>query len=479
MAQPALVTAEQDHQAMMDQLHIKALRPGFSGDESAPNHANYDPAKANPFPDYPDALRLDNGMPITTAQQWWSQRRPQIVEAFEREVVGRIPANVPKVTWHEAASEREFFVLPGGFKGVKATSLVGHADNSAAPGINVDIKAMLVLPEGAKNVPVLVMFGRAGFPAPAAPGEEDLARIDTALKAELVARDPGLAAIFASHPGYRVANAPGFPPPPPESRLQDLIADGWGVMMVDTASIQADDGALLRRGIIGLTNKGQPRKPDDWGALRAWGWGASCALDYLSTRSEVDIKHVGIEGVSRYGKAALITAAFDQRFSMVLIGSSGEGGVKPHRRNWGEAVENLTGMGAYHWMAGNFLKYGGPKNGGDIPVDSPELLALVAPRLAFVSYGVPEKGDAKWLDHQGSFMATVDAGRVWKLLGAKDLGIGNNYKAAQMPPPLTELMDGQLAWRQHIGGHTDAPNMASFIAWADKNMGRQTAMKKP
>jgi hypothetical protein len=129
-------------------------------------------------------------------------------------------------------------------------------------------------------------------------------------------------------------------------------------------------------------NKGQPRKPDDWGSLRAWAWGASRGLDYLETDKSVDAKRVGIEGVSRYGKAALVTMAYDTRFAVVLIGSSGEGGVKLHRRNWGEAVENLTGQGEYHWMAGNFLKYGaeeadfGSKNAGDIPVDAHELLAL-------------------------------------------------------------------------------------------------------
>src|SRR5205823_7411253 len=127
----------------------------------------------------------------------------------------------------------------------------------------------------------------------------------------------------------------------------------------DPVSIQADNGAGLTRGIIGLSNKGQPRKPDDWGALRAWAWGASRGLDYLSTLPEVDPHHVGIEGVSRYGKAALVTMAYDPRFAMVLVGSSGEGGAKPHRRNFGEAVENLTAAGEYHWMAGNFIKYGG------------------------------------------------------------------------------------------------------------------------
>jgi len=166
--------------------------------------------------------------------------------------------------------------------------------------------------------------------------------------------------------------------------------------------------------------------------------------------------------------------AFDTRFAVVLIGSSGEGGAKLHRRNWGEAVENLTGQGEYHWMAGNFMKYGaeegtfGSKNAGDIPVDAHELIALCAPRPTFISYGVPEKGDARWLDHQGSYMAAVAAGPVFRLLGAKDLGTSDDYKTEKMPPVNVGLLDGQLSWRQHDGGHTDGPNWKYFIPWADK-----------
>jgi hypothetical protein len=224
-------------------------------------------------------------------------------------------------------------------------------------------------------------------------------------------------------------------------------------------------------------NKGQPRKPDDWGSLRAWAWGASRALDFLEKDKTIDAKRAGIEGVSRYGKAALVTMAYDQRFAVVLIGSSGEGGAKLHRRNFGEAVENLTGPGEYHWMAGNFLKYGaaeasfGSKNAGDIPVDAHQLLALCAPRLTFVSYGVPEKGDAKWLDQQGSFMAAIAAQPVFRLLGATDLGRSDDYMKEKMPPVNMPLMDGQLAWRQHDGGHTDGPNWKHFIPWVEKHLG--------
>jgi len=205
--------------------------------------------------------------------------------------------------------------------------------------------------------------------------------------------------------------------------------------------------------------------------LRAWAWGAARGLDYLETDPAVNAKKVGIEGVSRFGKAALVTMAFEPRFAVALVGSSGEGGAKLHRRNFGEAVENLTGSGEYHWMAGNFLKYGaaegsfGSKNAGDLPVDAHMLIALCAPRLAFISYGVPERGDANWLDQQGSYMATVAAGPVFRLLGARDIGEKEDYRTAKMPPVNTGLLDGDLAWRQHDGGHEDRSNMKCFIAW--------------
>lgn len=482
---PVTFTTEQDHRQMLDQLGIKSIRPGPSGDPSAPNAANTDEAKANPYPDWPDILTLKNGKRVTTADQWWTKRRPEIVEDFEREIVGRVPANAPKVTWTVVASEIEYI----NFKPVVATKLNGRADNASYPAIDVNIQAMLILPADAakKPVPVLVMFtwGAVKFPAPRQPPAEDVARIDAALKAELIARDSALAEVFSKHPAYELVTAAPFPPPPgsgPEERIQQLIADGWGVVLLSPTSYQADNGAGLTRGVIGLGNKGQPRKPDDWGALRAWAWGASRVLDYLETRPEVDAKHVGIEGVSRYGKAALVTMAFDQRFSMGLIGSAGEGGVSPYRRNFGEMVENLAGSGSYHWMAGNFLKYAGPKTAADLPVDSHSLIALAAPRLTYISYGVPEMGDALWLDQQGSFMATVAAGSAWTLLGAKGLSdkngdVGNDYKTARLPPPETDLLDGQLGWRQHTGGHTDAPNMKSFILWADRQMGRTPILR--
>jgi hypothetical protein len=482
-AQQPLVrlTAEQDHQHMMDLLGITRLRPGPSGDESAPNHANYDEALANPYPDLPDPLTLKDGRRVTTPEMWWRLRRPEIVEDFAREVYGRVPARVPKVTWRVLVDEREFV----GFTPVIARRLVGHVDNSSYPLVDVDIAMTVVVPANARGpVPLLMMFGPSRLPAPRQPPQEDLDRINAALKQLLVQRDTSLAAIFERYPAYepvgRMAAPPTFGPPPapgsdPPATVQ-LLADGWGYAYIDPGSIQADNGAGLTQGIIGLVNHGQPRRPDDWGALRAWAWGAARGLDYLETDSLVDAKHVGIEGVSRYGKAALVTLAFEPRFAMGLIGSSGKGGATLLRRNFGEAVESLTG-GEYYWMAGNFMKYGeeagrqGRMTAANLPVDSHELIALCAPRLTFISYGVPAKGDARWLDHQGSFMAAVAAQPVFRLLGAGGLGVPDDYHTARMPPVNEGLLDGQLAWRQHDGGHTDAPNVKYFIPWADRFIG--------
>ena len=180
------------------------------------------------------------------------------------------------------------------------------------------------------------------------------------------------------------------------------------------------------------------------------------------------------KGLSRFGKAALVAEAFEPRVAVGLVGSSGEGGAKLHRHIFGEAVENLAG-GEYYWMAGNFIKYGAsdpPKTAADLPVDSHELIALCAPRPCFISYGVIEHGDAKWVDAHGSFMAAVLASPVYELLGAKGLGTPGNYLTDPMPPTLT-LIGGQLAWRQHEGGHDVTPNWPAFFGWVSRHMSRR------
>jgi hypothetical protein len=432
---PVHMTAEQAHQQMMELLHIDKIRPGVDGNNrNAPNAVNYDESKANPYPDLPDPLVLKNGQKVTTAEMWWSQRRPEIVEDFDREVYGRVPANTPKVNWEVISTTNE----KNGDYPVVTKKLVGHVDNSSYPAVKVDIQLTLSTPANATGpVPVMMelMFNFGAFRA----------------GARGAATRPGGAAT-------RPAGIPGLGGTPWQ---QQVLAQGWGYASIVPTSVQADNGAGLSEGIIGLCNKGQPRKVDDWGALRAWAWGASRALDYFETDKAVDAKQVGIEGHSRYGKATLVAMAYDPRFAIAFVSSSGEGGAKLNRRNWGEIVENIAGAGEHHWMAGNFIKYAGPLNWNDLPVDSHELIAMCAPRPVFISAGTLVAGDG-WVDAKGMFLAAAGAGPVYKLLGKKDMG------TTEFPPVETTLIDGDVAFRQHSGGHTPAPNWPTFITFAGR-----------
>jgi Cell division control protein, negative regulator of transcription len=424
---PVEMTAQEDHRRLMELLKISALRPGANpNDPSAPNAVNTDESKANPHQNLPDPLTLKNGKKVTSAEQWTKQRRAEIFEEFDREVYGRVPKNTPKVTWEVTSTTRETI---GDIPAV-TKKLVGHVDNTSYPAISVDIQLTLTTPAAATGpVPVLMEFG------------------------------------FVFPPGFRrpgtPPNAPPPGPPPGPTWQQQVLAKGWGYAILVPTSVQADNGAGLTKGIIGLVNKGQPRKPDDWGALRAWAWGASRALDYFETDPTVDAKQVGIEGLSRYGKAALVTMAYDSRFAIGFIGSSGKGGATLHRRYFGEMVENVASPAEYHWMAGNYLKYAGPLTPGDLPVDSHELIALCAPRPVFISCGSPNV-EGNWIDSRGQFLAAVAAGPVYRLLGKKDLG------TAEMPPIETGLTDGDLAFRQHAGGHTVGPNWPTFLEFAGR-----------
>ena len=422
-AEPVELTAEQDRERALAVLEITSLRRGVNArDPAAPNAANWDEAEANPYPDLPDPLEFDNGDPVRNARQWRA-RRAEIVEHFDREVYGRAPAATPDVEWTvEYTSEDSLAGTP-----VATKTLSGRVDNRAFPSIEVKIELALTVPTGVSApVPVMLHFGGRRPPRrPPRPGD----------------------------------NSPTW--------QEQVIARGWGFALFNPRSVQADNGAGLTRGIIGLVNKGQPRDADDWGALRAWAWGASRALDYFETDPAIDSARVGVEGVSRYGKAALVAMAYDERFAIAFVASSGAGGAKLHRRNYGEVVENLAAVNEYHWMANNYLKYAGPLQWDDLPVDSHQLVALCAPRPVLITSGVstPPPGDG-WVDAKGMFLAAAGAGPVYRLLGKKDLG------TETFPPIGTALTDGDVAFHQHAGGHTGLPSWPTFLRFAERYWGR-------
>ncbi len=378
---------------------------------------NYDEAEANPFPNLPDPLKLDNGMPVKTAETWWKEKRPEIVAQFDSEIFGEVPSDVPAAHW-EVVSTKDTMV---GEIPVITKELVGQVDNSTDTSIHVDIQVTLTTPAKVDHpVPVIMEFG------------------------------------FVFPPGFKFPGMPQQKGPTWEEQVLDM---GWGYAVYVPTSVQPDNGAGLTEGIIGLVNKGQPRTPEQWGALRAWAWGASRVLDYFETDKSVDAKKVGIEGVSRYGKAVLLTMAMDPRFAIVLVGSSGKGGASLYRRDFGEDMGNICSSGGYHWFAGNLMKYVLAPN--DLSVDSHELIDLCAPRPVFISEGSPQE-EGNWVDDRGQFMSEAAAQPVYELLGQKGLG------TSVMPPMGTALTDGTLAFRQHEDGHTVGPNWPYFLNFAER-----------
>jgi len=413
---PAPLTAAEDHARLLSLLHIDTLRPGADPNHpDAPNGVNYDEAKANPYPRLPDPLTFANGQRVRTAREW-PRRRAQIVASFDNQVYGRVPTNVPAIKWKLVSQTRE---VVGGFP-VLTKHLVGTAGPTVYPYIDVSIPLTLTTPAKSSGaVPVILYLEFVGLPS---------RFVDNRWQ-------------------------------------QQILARGWGYAELSPTSIQPDTGDELTHGIIGLANHGEPRKLDDWGALRAWAWGASRALDYLETDSAVAAHEVGIAGLSRYGKAALVAMAYDPRFAIGLIGSSGAGGAELLRRDYGERLENLAAVGEYHWMAGNFLKYAGrqtdaprPLTAKDLPVDAHELIALCAPRPLFLSVG--SQPIERWVDPRGMFMAAVAASPVYRLLGKPGL-------ASDVYPPVGVAdAGGTIAFRRHEGGHTLAPNWPRFLDFA-------------
>jgi hypothetical protein len=428
-------TSENDWFKMMNQLFIKPpVLPAAAGDPRRPkylfqkegstnwvdsigntyvrsvwgNWTNYDESKAGNYK-LPDPLILKNGKPVKNAKTWWNERRSEILYDFSSRIYGKIPAVTPQVVFKVTAID----TIDINGKVIKKT-IVGKVDNSKYPKAKSEINITLFLPlKSALPVPLMVIAGSE--PASLTGG-----------------------------------NSKG------QTALEMVLALGWGYATVNTPAIQMDSGAGLNDGIIGIVNQGNPRKPDDWGALAAWSWGLSRAFDYFETEKAVNPKQIGIEGHSRWGKTALLAGALDQRWAIVFSSCSGCMGASLEMRSWGENIDNVASSGEYHWMAGNFLKYAGHWN--EMPVDAHELMALVAPRPLFITGGAQDQ----WADPHGEFLACAGADPVYRLLGAKGLG------TLEMPDPDVSLISGELAFRYHNGGHTDLIDWPVFLEFAKK-----------
>ncbi len=367
-----------------------------------PNYprAQYDESKV---PQYtlPDSLVLLNGKKVSKVKTWEKKRRPEILGLFETNVYGRTIAGRPKgMTWEVSPPEDE--PVGGAFTKTVTIYFVGKKD-----GPKMDLH--IYLPVNArKPVPIFLM----------------------------------------------PASLPKLP--------KQVLTRGYGFASFDPGQIEPDKVggyATSIRAFFAPPGRKQPQ-PDEWGAIGAWAWGMSRAMDYLVTDPDIDAKRVSIVGVSRYGKVVMWAGAQDQRFAIIFSGESGCAGATIVRRQFGETVKSITGFAPY-WFAGNFKSYADRVN--DLPVDWHMLIAMMAPRPVYIA--TAEQDD--WGDPRGSFLAARAADPVYKLFG--EVGLGRD----DMPAVETPVGD-MIGYHNRKGTHgINDYDWDQFLNFADRHLGTE------
>lgn len=393
--------------------------------------SNYDEAKVGKYT-LPDPLVLKDGRPVRDAATWTNQRRQEVLEAYQREIYGRVPGSAPKASFEVIEQGTE--VMDGAAMRKHIVVRFGPAPDG--PKANV----ILYLPAKAKTpVPVLlhlVFFG--GLPS----------------------------SMTAATPATSPATSKDGAPVPARPRISetgpvaDILARGYGYATVRYTEFEGDRADTNLTGVrkLALAASQEKPAPDEWGTIAAWAWGAGRVLDYLQTDRAVDPKRVGLIGHSRLGKTVLWAGASDPRFALVFSSCSGEMGASLARRDYGESVDDMAAN--FPWQfAGNFQRYSG--RWSDMPVDAHMLIALSAPRPVFVTGGTRDQ----WADPHGEFLAQVAAGPVYRLLGKQDLGTD------KLPALDTPLITGDLGYLYHTGGHTIMEgDWKAFLEFADRHL---------
>ena len=372
---------------------------------------NYHPEQAY-TQDYPV-----RSLPATLAE--WQSIRPEMKRLCQEEVWGVVPACADSL--HVDWVLRHVATVDSTFRQFDEYLLTGVIDIARYPELPHQplIRTRLYVPTLGSRVPAVVHFVGMGSP----------------------------------HPVF----------------LSECIRRGWAYIQMDHTALQPDNGAWLRDYLIGLCNRGSARTPSDWGALAAWGWGVSRLIDYFSTSTLIDSHHVTVAGHSRCGKAALVTAAYDERVFAAFVSCSGAGGAAPIRRHFGEDIEQVATYAEYHWLAGNVTKYCGPveeksyfpRRSSLLPIDSHVLLALCAPRPIFITGGTEDL----WADPYGMFMTCQRATPVYQAYGKE--GLATPDATPTIDKAYTE---GLLGYRLHQGGHVDYVDFPIVAQWLERQM---------
>ncbi len=405
-------------------LSVLILCSSFLSGQNAPNRivagipVNYNEDSVGTYT-LPDPLMLLNGKKVKNARTWYKKRRPEVLNLFEEFQYGRVP---------EKPGDMSFFVHEKGSPALQGKALRKQVTvyfSKDTSDHKMDI--LIYLPASATGpVP---LFLNLSFTANAV--IED----DPAIKGRYVwGRD-----------GKKVPVKPmgGFGRLDPDQ----FLSQGIGFANIYYGDIEPDFAGGVKYGIRGYYLKPGSTypAPDEWGAISAWSWGLSRAMDYFETDPQIDAGKVALSGVSRLGKTVLWTGARDTRFGMVIASCGGEGGAAISRRWYGETIDHMTHPTRYFYQfAGNWRNY--KDDPCTSPVDGHMLVALMAPRPLLLQTGDTDY----WSDPKGEFVAAVAGGPVYELLGKKSL------RTDVLPEAGVPILN-DLGYFMHAGGHGALP----------------------
>jgi hypothetical protein len=408
---------------------------------AAPPAANYDEDKVGRYT-LPDPLVCADGSKVTDAATWRDKRRPEVLELFRSQMHGRSPARPATMKFEVTSVEKQAL---GGKATRKEITVRFGAEPDAPP-----MRLLLYVPHAAPK------------PAPAFIGVNFEGN-------HTIAADPGIT-LTDQWTWDNKTKTESLKRPAEETRgksvgrwsLEKAFARGYAVATIPRADIEPDYAEGWRHGIRGylLRQSGKSEfAPDDWGAIGAWAWGLSRALDYLETDRDIDARRVVVMGHSRMGKAALWAGAQDERFAVVISNNSGEGGAALTRRWFGETTEVINRVFP-HWFCANFKQYAG--NEFKLPMDQHELIALSAPRPVYVASAEEDR----WADPRGEFLAAKHAGPVYRLFGKEGVGVDDM-------PAVNHPVGQTVGYHVRTGKHDVTEfDWEQFLNFADRHFGR-------
>ena len=398
---------------------------------------NYDEAKVTPYV-LPDPLVCRDGRRVEDAAAWRERRRPELLDLFAEHVYGR----TPETGEARRRASREVLEGPTPALGGKALRTQWRVWPVGRDGPHFDL--LVHAPAGKPGRHPAFLGLNFGGNHTTTTGE------GVRPPSSWVTREWATGPEGRADPGKRGAQAGRW-------QLERVVGRGYAVATLYYGDLEGDAPGRWREGIRGHLSGGKTPGPGEWGAIGAWAWGLSRALDALESHPAVDPRRVAVIGHSRNGKAALWAGAQDERFALVISNQSGCGGAALSRRDYGETLGIITGKFP-HWFEPGLGAYQGRES--ELPVDQHELLALAAPRPVHVGSAVEDR----WADPRGEFLAAVAAGPVYRLLGKADLG------TADLPPP-GRAIGGSVGYHLREGRHDiNAEDWGHYLDFADRHL---------